>query len=290
MDSGGAGTGTLIGKAYDPQSGNLYLGFVTADHVVRGTSGLTLGFRGLNDPNSFNIVPDSSATFLGGPGNVVDMAFIGATVNLNNLTPLQGALLNSLNPLTVGVAPAAPGFNFTENGYGRSGRPDANFPGFAYVYHHDVADEQYGTQRFFNNTVQNYLNYNNGFYNFDAMNWFLRDAAGGAIAGEGQGNSGDSGASILYNGQIVGLLDDVWGDNTRGIWKNDFGDEGFKIGSEGLGPRMTQAYHDWLVNLDNAYCEVPEPGSAILIFLGGLVFIGVRRRAQMSLVLDSKGQ
>src|SRR5690606_17343240 len=155
--------------------------------------------------------------------------FIGLTVDLDNLTALQATQLNGLLPRQLGLAPAAP-FSFTASGYGFSGTPDAAEPGFAYVYHAGNANEQYGTHRHWSNTVVNHLNHNDGTYNYDAMNWFLRDAAGGAIANEGQGNSGDSGSAIIRDAKIVGVFTTTWGDNMRNLFTNMAGDEGFKLG------------------------------------------------------------
>jgi hypothetical protein len=150
---------------------------------------------------------------------------------------------------------------------------------FAFVYHSNAAlfpDEQYGIERFFDNTVTKYSVFADATYTYNAESWFLRDAAGGAIAGEGQGNSGDSGAALLVGGNIQGLLTNVWGDNMRNLFVNGAGDEGFKIGSEGLGIAFTQADVNWLMARDEAYCA-PEPASWLLAMLGVASAYGGRR-------------
>jgi hypothetical protein len=101
-----------------------------------------------------------------------------------------------------------------------------------------------------------------------SSNWFLRDGAGGAIANEGQGNSGDSGAAVIRNGNIVGVFTNAWGDKMRNLFTNQAGDEGFKIGSEGLGVRMTQNYVNWLNQRCDLYTGVPEPASLVLLIVG----------------------
>ena len=91
----GGGTGTVIGKYVytNPQNGDLMeeICLVTANHVV--PNGLTqLGYRssfGGTATNSFNVTPTSSATYHMGPTGTEDMAFIGATVDLSQLTVLQ---------------------------------------------------------------------------------------------------------------------------------------------------------------------------------------------------------
>ncbi len=292
LTTGGSGTGTLIGRSEDGT--NLFLCLVTADHLFLNGSTLNqIGFRGTGQADTFNFTPSSSAVFHGGPTGSEDLAFIGVTVALASLTNQQRALLegvgDSFNPVAYTTAPANANlpFNFLENGYGRSATPDPTFntatDTFAYIYHSNAVNfpaEQYGTERFFDNTITTYGNFNDGTFAYASESWFLRNAAGGAIAGEGQGNSGDSGAALLVNGNIQGVLTNVWGDNNRTLFTDGAGNEGFKIGSEGLGLRFTQADVDWL----NARCDycVPEPSSwAIMLFLTVSV-IGCRKKTRQA--------
>jgi hypothetical protein len=300
LTTAGNGTGTVIGKMVSADGTKEFICLVTADHVVNPGVLSQLGYRSDRGPtaiNTFNVTPLSSVVFHGGPTLRADYAFIGATIDLTTLTPLQSLLLQALQPVGLAPAPAANGagtapaanFNFTEIGYGRSGRFDAAFnaatgQNFAYVWHSNVADEQYGIERTFANTVTTYGNFNGGGYTYASESWFLRNAAGGAIPNEGQGNSGDSGAGLMVNGNIEGILTNVWGDNMRNLYlyTDGLGNryEGFLIGSEGLGVRFSQADINWLREKDVAYCA-PEPGSLILLGIGGtiLVFRSTRLRA-----------
>jgi hypothetical protein len=286
--NGSAGTGTVFGMRL-VNANTLDLCIATADHVLRLGSLGQLGFRSINptagtmDPNAFNFTPASSATFLGGPTGSVDMAFIGATINLNSLTLIQRLLLTSLHPVPLTTAPAnvPPTFNFTERGYGVTAAGPGG--GFDFLYHRAVAAEQYGTQRFINNTVQAYQN--NQIYNYfnppiqyqyDSMTWRLRTVAQGAIPGEGYAMQGDSGAPILNSSnQMLGIFDF----NTVAVFPN--GDLGVNFGFEEGGVRMTQRYETWLIRRCQLYLGTPEPSTLVIGVVagaGGLIFRLARRR------------
>jgi len=243
---------------------------------------------------AFTATPEASAIASGGSTGTEDMSWIGVQIPVSSLTAAQVSWLQSnIHPVTFAAAPAAGNgnagagpyntnpsenaqtplaaanqFNFTEYGYGLSGTFDAafnaaNMTNYVYLYHPANPNEQYGTERYFTNTLNTFATYTSGPYTYFSESLELNQAMAGLL-GVGQGNSGDSGAPLMYNGNMQGILTSVWGDNAGNLYQYVSGKEGFLASSEGLGVAFTAGDVTWLSNLDAAYCA-PEPATLVIL-------------------------
>jgi hypothetical protein len=298
----GAGTATLIGEMRIKNTDTLRMSFVTADHVLGAAvpnNVNLLGFQGVNMlMTSFNITTAtgslvSTATARGGPTGKVDIGFVGATVNLAKLpggaNGADAKALLGLTPITVGVAPNKPPFNFTEIGYGVSGSPDATYGGYPYVFHSiSKPGEAYGIEHTFNNTIQSYLSpfvspemNGVGPYSYDGMTYTLRNAGMGAIPMEGAGLAGDSGSPLLINIDTAKKTAEMVGVFTASNSVIPLGDGNFGIyyGLTDFAVRMTADYQMWLNNDNKLFLNtgnVPEPSTLCMFLIAGFSLVFVR--------------
>jgi len=237
-------------------------------------------------------------------GKPTDIAFVGITIDLTMLpaqnNPIlaqagQFAILNAMAPIPLATPPAlapnAPGgapFDVSmKGGYGVTGTFDGNFPLYAYVFHPVVAGEGYGRERMFDNTVQAYEAVNTGVYTYSALRWNLGlESVNIQNNGKaGVGMPGDSGAAMLLNNNIIGVL-------TAGLMDPLGGGQlGVKNGSRELGAQITtnalNALENWCDNYSYA-TAVPEPATCVLATLGALM-VGLTARRNRRIAIAGRG-
>ncbi|MEM2125887.1 MAG: trypsin-like serine protease [Candidatus Methanosuratincola sp.] len=278
----GNGTGSVIDKKpqYDRFGNQIgwFLCVLTANHVVKNSQDLTVGFNNIGNPHgapySAWIAAEGRFKDLGGKSP--DIAILGVKAQLNDF-------LNRLTPLNViDDTNYNPGDPFTVVGYGFTGfQQDINGDGVPDGYR-EVAGT-YGNKRFANNTFDRKINTAWGQWSHDAWEYDLTGPAPG-IDGEGFPLRGDSGGPLLvqspvgipiqtqpprvinaFTRGIVGIVSD--GDYFHGNFVR------WNLEKE-RDVRITPLYKDWIMR----ECEaVPEP-SSILALMTATILIVVRRR------------
>jgi hypothetical protein len=186
------GTGSVVCRMVGTD-GNLWAGVLTADHVASpgGFTGQTIKFG------------DNAAqgTFGGGNNawyrqyNNVDIAMVAVNFGANNAANPNLAFFNSIQPLTVTVAPGSHmGRQFTEVGYGGTGT-------FAAGGMNGMGAD--GNKRFQNNQISGSRNIT-GQYTYASVEWSFDPApAAGFLVAEGLSFGGDSGGPYLTNSPDV---------------------------------------------------------------------------------------
>ena len=155
------------------------------------------------------------------------------------------------------------------------GRPSIRWliASYDYVSHAGVpADEQYGVERYLDNTWTRLVQ-TQGFYNYMAAQWTLKNNAG-------VGLSGDSGAGLFIDGGAnVGPV--LIGDLTAGkMDKLAAGNVGLKLGYSEIGAPLTQAAAQAFVGACWTFTiQVPEPTTAWLC-LAPIATLTLRRRSR----------
>jgi hypothetical protein len=221
-------------------------------------------------------------------GKIVDIAYVGITVDLTRLPAAKAALLKGLAPLGMAAAPApmppdppadpedppvlpqalpvAAPFSVS-GGYGISGTPDVNFLGSTFVHHPGVAAEEYGIEREFDNEVLRFVN-TAGFYDYIAMQWELDTLN---AARDGIGMPGDSGAALTMTGNITGVLTAGRRDLLGGglIGKSN----GYTEIAARLTPNVIAK-----MNVYASQMHIPEPATSMLTVLGLAVLMVWRGR------------
>lgn len=290
----GSGSGAIF---HNERIGDYrYLCLVTADHVVTGNAGITIGFEGNGATGGrFSVDPtgaNNGVIFHGGRTGLQDYAFMAIRARVggggaNALTAAQEAYLAGVQALGLIAAPIA-NYSFTGYGYGRGGHQlNQNNVQVGVQWSNANANEAFGTHRYYNNTVTAFLNnLNQGGYTYNRVEW-VWDI--NSQAGEGQGNRGDSGGPLLVNGApgmignnpvntdgITGVLTQVYGDGGYNLYQGG-GQENFYYGSIGRGVRFIQDDVDWLEQRCAAF--VPEPSGLAVVGIGLLALSRKRRRA-----------
>jgi hypothetical protein len=283
VGDGGQGTLNLYGTI---ASNNNFcrVCFLTANHVVSGTTVANIDYRGIGHAGTFNVVPSSQSLLqVGGE----DMTFVGLQFNKANIGAGNFATLTGVAPLTI-AANAGGTHSFQEWGYGVSGTPDTiGGTAYPFVYHAANAGEQYGVLRTFTNQLT--VNTNRataaGGLMIRDLTWdvfgpqVLLQVGSGAPGDSGAGLSDLAGPATTISGILTGGTDtrfDAAGnevaDNTfnRIAWMSALGntDQGFGLGfTASIVTDLTNKCNVWGAAL------VPEPGSFVLLFFGGLVLL-----------------
>ncbi len=299
---GGRGSGSIFENFYNPAEDQRYLCVITADHVLKLGNGGSIAFG--NTPYDTNFGPFYNASHAAlGQYKGIEVAGdpmlhhpdLGVMVVPVPDTPFFQGLV----PFNL-VTPIGDEHDITIRGFGLTGpftsiTTGARGQRFAYVEDLD----SYGTQRFYNNTIEEFELRDDGKYR-DLTELFTVDAPLGGIIGEGVGMRGDSGgpmlnyfpmATTLSNHTIVpGFTLDIEAVFTHAFDNGDAfldpGEEDTFIDDEGntrfivdftniyAGVVLLPEYIDWA----RGECEdnIPEPGTAMLLG-AGLGIMGVRR-------------
>lgn len=246
----------------------------------------SIGIGSIGDPNGFNLSVlngiVASKVILGDDivklNNLpTDMSFVGVTVDLDKLTVAQKNTLTGIPSVPLGVPPidpALPGamkFDFDmPGGYGVTGIVAAP-PNNQYLFTGAIGQE-YGKERFFQNTVQEYKQVVNTIYGYDAMKW-VNGSEGMNVLLPGMGMPGDSGSAIVYNGTIIGVLTagrmdvvNLQGGGTGLLLKNGYHEYAARMVPGAL-TSLTTLCADYTF----ASATVPEPAGFALAILG-LIF------------------
>jgi hypothetical protein len=130
--------------------------FLAADHTIERVGPVqTLGFGNLGSATALDLSTFTNlAVTTGGPTGAVDMAIIGATIDLNTLTQSQQSYLTGILPVALATSPTNPNFSIQGTGFGHDG----------------VATTVYGTQNSFSNTITGFIQPFSGSYTTNANN------------------------------------------------------------------------------------------------------------------------
>lgn len=278
--TGGSGTGSIIHKEYDAQTGNMFMCILTADHVTSGNNNMSVGWFDIGAVNSFNLGLgtglSSYAVFNKNNFSNADISLLNLNINYNTLNAAQQAVLNGLTPFGLALAPNAPGYTIRSRGYGRTGVEIKNVLNetVGYRTRFGVAADAYGSLRYMDQKIDAYGNFVGGGYSFDAMYYALeRSDMPGYVPDEGFGLAGDSGGGFYSGNNIVGVFT-----NSEGtLIRNNAGTliaEDYYFGFRGWGPRMTAQLKSQI----ESHCMVPEPASLAVIGLGVAALARKRRR------------
>ena len=280
---GSSGTLNLYGMVWS-DANTVRMGFLTANHVVSGTTVASIDFRGSGQAGTFNAVPTTqSLQQVGGE----DLEFVGLSFSKAALGAANFATLAGLAPLTIS-ADAGGAHTFQEWGYGVSATPDTiGATAYPFVYHTANAGEQYGTLRTFTNQilVNNARATAAGGLTIRDLQWnvfgpqVLVLVGSGAPGDSGAGLSDLAGPATTISGILTGGTDTRFNaagmqvmDNTynRIAWNSSLAttDVGYGLGF--TAPLVTD-----LTGRDTTW--IPTPGS-VGFGLAGLLFAARRRR------------
>ncbi|MCX7992109.1 MAG: PEP-CTERM sorting domain-containing protein [Fimbriimonadales bacterium] len=319
----GSGSVICVGQLPD---GTRRFAFLTADHVIGspvrndpfggaageyrpyGNSnlrdpllpGLKIAFG--NNPTTYHSIARNNLgqplVFRGGPTGLKDYAVL--IVDYNGDEGDEFFRILSRNALSVGAINHPEGKEMTSVGFGVTGVNDGT--GYVHRYVSGANDPDFGvygwgTKRFWNNKIERVdPNRRWKLYAYDAFEVSNTMPGGvGAVAGEGIGASGDSGAPYLFEGEAHIVVDGlpirvrshlIGGVHTGGEVvpirddpRDPNAETGFRKpwGSLGYGVRFDQADVNWIMG---NCVHVPEPASvaALCAGLSGLLFLRRRRR------------
>lgn len=280
---GAAGTGSIIDKHNVYNGQGQVVGYdlciLTANHVVKNRSQLSIAFNNIGNPNQGPhgawLVAEGRDKQFGSPSNpeFPDLAILGCRVAKTEFT-------ESLDPLTVIDDTQIPaGSSFSVVGYGNTGYLD-DINGDHIPDGYQEVNGTYGTRRWANNIFDYKVKHHWGQWNHQAWEYDLTGPIPGVI-GEGFPLRGDSGGPLLVsdptNITVYGPAPQLRPTYTNSIvGVVSFGETGFiDWGDKEYDVRITPEYREWI----EMECHmVPEPATMAALGLGLAAVLRTRRK------------
>jgi hypothetical protein len=300
------GTGTIIDHRPDPDPNFGWLCVLTANHVVDAMDPTIVGLGGFGGPARVHVASNFNSPLesYGGANNIVklgqrpvaqgglggvDIAVVGVRIPVN--TPAWTLLSNVTMAAAPTPQPQNPRTQFTEIGFGGSGR---------FVNGGIQGTGLDGEKRFQNNQIERTAQINDGYYNYQSVQWDMNHAAAPAnptpfLVGEGISYGGDSGGPYLTTSTLfttVGAFQrdgpndpTNWPGGVMPFFSNTliavhtYGNSsanGFSPYDTtfGGGVPLSQAYINWI---GQQCAMIPAPSGLGVLFIGGLIAIRRRR-------------
>ncbi|MBL9031938.1 MAG: hypothetical protein JNM80_09550 [Phycisphaerae bacterium] len=321
ITNGFIGSGTIIDKRPDPNPNFGWLCVLTANHVVDPQDPSIVAGGGFTGPHTIHVGNNlnSALESFGGASNIVkygqrpvaqgglggvDIAVLGVRVPVNSpaytlLTPVSMVAVNPQQLVNDRARFSEIGFGGTGN-FGPGGITRAAFD---------------GEKRFQNNEIERFENVNDGYYNYQGIQWDMNKAAapdpGGnhpLLVAEGISYGGDSGGPYMTTNSLFtsvsaftrdgpndptnwpgGLMEfysnSIMAVHTRGNTTRIVGnlDPYTNLAANppthtwGTGVPLTQARIDWI---GQQCAMIPAPTTLGVLFAAGIVAIRRRRVAR----------